>query len=311
MKKINYVFLCGILFVPCQLTAVAGVLRGNWGYHLDAYFESDDNINRAAYDGYRLEDTAAAIDFVAERDQPLSFNAAFIYSIELEHKSYTDWDKLSHSTAALGLEYRFRGHGGFGAPVYSIYSKAKAVDYASRLRDGAAVLLGFSLTKHLTDRTLFVLGLEAYTHNADSDVFDISRNRLYGLFDWRIGQRTSIYLQYQYLDGDIVSSAPSGTYSFGSTVPYEYDDAIYFTESIVTQTGVDPYGRPINIYAENIIPADAYRLEATTGILELGMNLPVTNDQAFQLSVSSYDSQAQYGFNYSGSLVRLDYLLKF
>jgi hypothetical protein len=139
----------------------------------------------------------------------------------------------------------------------------------------------------------------------------LSYNRLFASFDWLIGQATSLYLQYQYLDGDMVSSVPSGTYDPGSSVPYVLDDAVYFVESIVTQTGLDPYGNPVNSYTNNIIPAYAYKADAETDVLELGLNVPFTKDQAFQFSVTSYKSQAQYGFDYSGSLIRLDYLLRF
>ena len=304
-----FAFLSAASFVS---PVCADELRGSWDFSLDVYAESDDNVNHGT-DAYRLDDTVTGVVLGIERDIPFSYNNALIYSFELGYESYSDWDGLNHAIAGAGLEYRFRSGRHFTAPVYSLYAKIRALEFDSKVRDGGETLIGFSLGKRVTDRVQLVFGLEAYQRNADTEVFQLSRNRFYGLFDWRVGYRTSVYLQYQYLKGDIASTGPMGAYTgLGGAVPYIEDDAFYFqvpAGQAQTQPGSGYYGTPT--YTYDVVPAYAYRLDSKTQVIEVGINLPLNNAQAFQLSVSNYDSDAQYNLKYGGTQIRLDYLVRF
>lgn len=323
MKKVYSAGILWLLMVEWVSVSVASDtgLRGGWKSNLNIYVESDDNVNRGT-DYFQLDDTTAGVGLSVERDVPFSFNTAFIYSFDISHKSYSDWDKLSRSQYGLRLEYRFRPSRRFVAPVFSVYAQSYAADYNSALRSGNETSLGFSLSKRITDRTLFVFGLENYQRDADSDIFDIDRNRFYGLFDWRLGQSVSIYLQYQLLDGDIVTSLPQLTDGSGTPIGCHVDDAFMFAESYTIQTGGSYYGGGgSTTTVSTTTAACAYQLDADTTVTEIGLSIPFTASQSLQVALENYDSDAKGSLNYasytlndvsySGTKVRLDYFARF
>ena len=293
--------------------AAAAEIQNTWDLNLDLYVGTDGNINRSAFNEYELDDTSAGIELSLKKHHSLSFNKEFVYSFKLVNESYSEWSKLNHSSAGVGIEYRFRSRTGYTAPIVSLYSEFRSADYSSHLRSGTELVLGISWFKRVTDRVSIVLGLEGVRRDSDSNVFDIDRNRLYGMFDWSLSNPISLYLQYHFLNGDIVSSVPANSYNYGNTVPYQLDDAFHFIDVDTTQNppgSGSPYGGASTTNV-NLIPAYAYQLDAETTVWEIGCNIPITHTQALQIALANYDSEANNEVNYAGSSSRIDYLIRF
>lgn len=282
-----------ILFFLVCLSAQAEDRKKSWRFDTYLYVLEDDNVNRAEAETDQIEDQAIA-DFIGVYySSSKSLDRAMIYSFELEHRSYDKWDGVSNTSLAAGVEYRFRTRRGFTAPVYSITALLGTVNYKSELRDGDKAKLGLSVFKRLTDRVSVVGGLDFSSHDAESDIFDTDQLRWFGVLDYRLFSQSAIYLQYQYLDGDIVSSARPTPKLAAARMYWEAwgaDDA--FSNSSVFRA--------------------AYRFEAETDVWELGFTLGINKSNSFQVSVADYDSTTKEGnINYSGTRTRLDYLLRF
>lgn len=299
MVKISYGI---ILLLLCTSQALAEGHTSPWYTDLSVYAITDDNINRAEAKWDQESDSILGVSADASYTRELSVNKSLVYSAGLAHESYEEWTGLSSTVLNTKVEYRFRTRGSFTAPIYSLFISLEGRDYKSELRDGNQVVAGLSVFKRLTDKVVFTGGVDVKERDADADVFDITNQRVYAVFDYSFGASHSLYLQYQFLDGDIVSSSRP-TQRINAARPYwkawQQDDAFSTRESLGTGLGYQSVDR------------FAYRFDAETNIVSIGYSLPVGHNKTLQLTFDDYDSEAQGDINYQGERARIDLLFRF
>jgi len=83
-----------------------------------------------------------------------------------------------------------------------------------------------------------------------------------------------------------------------------YNEVFYLTGTIRSM------GQCMDMFGG--VPVTAYRMEASTLLLEAGVNIPLGGNQAFDFGASWFNSKAdQGGGKYDGATFRLGYLYRF
>jgi hypothetical protein len=249
-------------------------------------YTSDDNVTRAAREVDILKDSfwaaSAGVSFI----QWLNRNHRLVARGFLRGEVYDKYDGLSNASAGAQVTYQYRASGQFTAPTYGAFLKTAIVEYDSELRDSNLYTLGASWRKPVTDRVTAFAQLAANVRESDSTVFDTREISLLANVDYSIGSRGTVYLTYNYLDGDIVSTVESPwLYIVNAAEAINIDDAFP--------------GRT------------AYRLNATTHVVTLGTNLSIGEGHSLDLSARLADSKADGGVNYERWLYTLAYLVRF
>jgi hypothetical protein len=274
--------------------------RGDaWDFSADVSVLSDDNVTRAYAPGHIRKDTATRIKIDARYALDFSSNRALILTGHLADESYQDFDDISSTQAGLEAEYRFRTRAGFGAPVYSFYINHIQADYETDIRDGDTLEYGLRLSRQYTDRIALAFGAGQSERTADGRVFDLEQTRYYAQLDYRVPNGFQTYLAWYSISGDVYSIAP--------VAPDAYGGGGDFYEA----TERDPafIRNPLN-------PWWAYRLDARTDVLRLGLSISIDGANSFDISVddigaetsnSVIDDSSGPGSGYGGGGTRLDY----
>lgn len=278
----RYVAFFLLLFIQ-PATAVRG---DSWKFGVDVSVLSDDNVTRArAWDIEK--DLITRIDVNARYSLNFSLNRALIFTGRLVGERYRDYDGVSSTQAGLEAEYRFRTRDGFTAPVYSFYISGTQADYKTDIRDGGTLEYGLRVRRRFTDRIAVVAGAGQYKRTADGRVFDLEQTRYFGYLDYRVTNRFQAYLAYYYIDGDTYSISSMAPAVYGSGYVYERDPA--FSE-VVTRW--------------------AYRVNARTDIIRLGLNIGIDRGNSIDISVDDIGSEASnsggYGYGYGSSALTYD-----
>ena len=255
---------------------------------LEAAFTYDDNVTRAERDSDILDDSFLSVQVGTSFLQWLNQNNRVIYRSFLRGEFYDKYDKLSNATAGVSATYQHRASGAFTSPTYGAFIRAAINEYDnSELRDSDLLSVGVSFRKPFTDRIVYTAQLSFNKRDSDSTVFDTSEVSLLQNLDYTLGDSWTMYFTYNYLDGDVTSTA----------VPWL---AIVNVADAINAD--DAFGGGLF----------AYRLDARTHVVTLGSNFRVNEKNSFDLSVRWVDSTAKAAdITYERWVVGLAYLTRF
>jgi hypothetical protein len=266
---------CAVFFLLLagQQPAMAG--HGDpWGIGAEASVLSDDNVTRATGSAIR-RDTATQLQADVYYSFDFSLNRSLIVSGHVLDESYSDFDGISSVQAGLGLEYRFRTHAGFSAPIYSFYINDTRADYETDNRDGDTLEYGLRVRRQYTDRIALAAGAAQSERKAEGRVFDLKQTRYFAQLDYEVPNLFQAYLAYHYIDGDVYSISP--------VAPAAYGGGSDFYEATEFDPAFSAPGRPWW----------AYRLDARTDILRFGFNVAFNGNNAIDISVDDIGSETK------------------
>lgn len=266
-------------------------------FGLDAELTHDTNVNRAAYANEEQADDIYAVEAYAARSFRLSNRGGIVARGGLRLREHREFGDLSNVAALGRVAYRFQPSPGFTSPWIEVASAAEVVRYRdSELRDGYIVSGSVSVGKHMTDRIRFGAGLGLDEREGkEGALYDLSTTRAWLSLDYRVAQKTTIYGSTTWIDGDHVFTA-NNLATQGQLSPY------------ADVTALDP------AFADAFggTPVTAYRMEANTLLFEVGVNIPITGNQALDFGASWFDSEADRGGGkYDGGTYRIGYLYRF
>jgi len=256
----------------------------------EATYTSDSNVTRAQYVGDIQRDQFLSVTAALNYLQWLNPNHRLVYRGFVRAENYRKYDKLSNTTAGLDLAWQYRESGAFTAPLYGVFAKAAIDEYKSTLRDSNLYSAGVSWRKPATDRIQFTAIAAHNWRDSDSTVFDTQDNSFLLNTDYAIGPHSTLYLTYNYLYGDIVSTTTS------STTP-----RLAFIDNADAINADDAFG-------SNAI---AYRLKAHTNVVTLGTNFKLAETQSLDFSGRWIESNATVGISYTRWQLSLAYLVRF
>jgi len=242
----------------------------------------DSNVSRAG-SGYIYNDSILSASIGGNRARALNKRNQLVFSYNLFADRYSTFDKLSRAAADFSVNWRYRASGAFTTPTYGLLARLTGESYASSLRSGMVLEVSGSAQKPLTDRVTMTAIIEMRQRDANNTVFDTSNTSARLNVDYLLGQRSTLYLTYNRISGDMVLSAPSGYTGYKTWYP---DDAFYGGWW-------------------------AYRFDATTDVGTLGLNYAFNEKNALDLSLVSASSQAYGGLSYTSTIASIAWLKRF
>jgi hypothetical protein len=273
------------------LAAAPALAADAWRYGLDADLVHDDNATRGLYDGVK-SDNVLSVEGSATRSLLLGPHSGAVLRGALRYTQFADLKDISNIALVGRGAWRVQPTLGFSAPWYELAAQAQFLRHAdSTLRDGSIFSIDASVGSHVTDRVLLVGGVGLDKRRGDATgVYDLSNTRLWGSLDYRVGVRNTAYARLVRQTGDQVFNVRQ---ALGLGV-WALDPAL---------TSV--YGAPGN----------AYRIDATTLIVELGFNYPLRRNDALDISVLRSSSKANEGLaegqKYTATQLRASYVYRF
>lgn len=281
-----YATVVGALLIGSTAPTLAASLSvdGELGY------ATDDNVARAARENEVLDDRFATIGAGVSWRQPFATRFRAVTRVLGRYEAYDDFKELSNAAGGVSLNLQFRPRGNLLAPTFSAFGKAQVADYGSAMRDGYSYSWGVSLEKPLTDRIVTSVTLATNERDSKSEVLDTGDVSASLNVDYQFTPRLATYLGYQYLDGDIVSTAsPFWLAIVNEATAIQADDAFG--------------GAAANRFA--------YRLDGETQLFTIGMNFSFDEHYALDLSGRHAEAESDGGIRYQRTSVNLAYLLRF
>lgn len=278
-------FLCVALILP-----LSSVVHAAIAVDAEVAYTTDDNVTRAQHDSDILKDRFLSVTAGANYLWRLNPNHRVVFRGVLRAEDYDEYNGLSNISGGLHVTYQYRRSGAFSEPVYGAFAKGAISEYKSELRDSNLYSIGVSWRKPVTDRISFTAILSGNWRDSDSTVFDTQDISLLLNTDYTIGSRWTVYLTYNYLDGDITS-----------TSVYTTSPRLNFVNNADAINADDAFASG----------AVAYRLDAQTDVITLGTNFKLAERHSLDLSGRWIESKAKAGISYERLQFSLAYLVRF
>jgi len=270
-----------------------------WRFSASGDAAYDDNVTRGLYDADIKGDTLLSVEGAATRSLLLSERSGALFRGAARYTNYTTFSDLSNIALSGRAAWRYQPGRSFSSPIFEVAGALAWLQFAdSTLRDGTLGTLEASVASHLTDRVRGSAGFGWDTRNGGDPgrpgevaIYDLSNTRLWVSADWRFGLRNTLYARFTQVSGDQVFNSVTVS---GLSGAWATDPALE-----------KELGGTVN----------SYRVDASTQVYEIGVNLPLSGPHTLDFSYYGYTSKAeegpQSGNSYSGAVVRATYLYRF
>lgn len=261
----------------------------SWRYSGNAGIAYDSNPANV-----RSEDSAQPASFLAaglsaERAAPLTAQSGLLLRLSLNGEGYARHEALSNARAAAMLRWSLRPGSDFYTPLLALWSSASYAEYDSRIRDGVEVRAGLFVQEQLTTTLRTRLGAQWTERKARGDAFEVAGHSVSLNVDWAAGGPTSLYLGYQYYDGDLVSTNALRERAVRAASAVTADDAFGGVEA--------------NQFA--------FRLRSHAHLATLGYNYALTRTCALDAQLQGINASANTGSRYRRYFSALSLLFRF
>jgi len=256
----------------------------------------DSNVNRAA--DLRRADEFVDLEGYAARSFQTGYRSGLVLRAALRGREYFAYSDLSNIGLSGRVAWRIQPTPGYSNPWFEAAFSAEGLRFRdSAIRDGAIVSATVSAGSWFTDRLRGVAGA-GYDHRiaTEGEVYDLKNPKLWASIDWRATDALTVYGTGTLIDGQQVVTVMNWT---GSAWTGGYSGASY------SAWARDP------VFARGNERFTAYRVDARTTVLELGLHWAVTGTQAIDVSATRYAAKADNGPTYDGYLVRAGWIYRF
>ena len=285
-NMLTRIIICGGIVLLSATAYASGI-----SYQGEVSVATNDNINNAWREKDVRKDTSLMARFGAGKAYVLSDNSGFLVSGGLQTEAHRAFDKINFLAARAAVAYRTRPGVHFSSPEYTVELSAREKLSASSIRDSTTFDLKFELFTRVTELTSVLAGAAYSVEEAEGDVFDQSRARIYANVDLLLSPRSTLFITYLFVSGDVVSvGTPDSLSLVLAADALEPDDA--FGDGTVTG-------------------ALAYRLNADTHIVNLGYNLAMNHNSSVDASLRWLSSSAAQNIDYDSLTFRVSYLFQF
>lgn len=270
-----------------------------WRFGASGELAHDDNATRGLYDADQKGDSILSVEGSATRSMPLGARSGALFRAAAKYSHFATFDDLSNLSLSGKAAWRIQPGTGFSSPIFEVAGTLDWLQHAdSELRDGTIMTLEASVGSHLTDRVRLGGGFAWDKRNGGDPgrtgevaIYDMDSTRLWVNLDYRFGVGNTAYARITQVEGDQVFNSVTVN---GLTGAWATDPA--FAAELGRAT-------------------DSYRVDSSTTVFDVGMNVPLARAHALDFLYTSYSSKAkegtQNGNKYSGSIVRATYLYRF
>lgn len=247
----------------------------------------DDNVSRAESGRDIKPDNSLGLELKASRSLMLTPNSGMLVSGGVRLTEHAHYDDLSNLSANLTAAYRIQPVVGYSAPWLELGGMLQRLYFRhSDIRDGTLLETHMTVGKRFTDRIRLQgsLGWEQRWADA-SDVYELSRRRLFLLADYKLSPTAALY----------------GSLSRD------------FGDQAVTSSPAPQLGRSARAIADDPAFGDrrAYRLDAIADIYGLGASIALNAGSTLDLGVQHFRISADGGHAYAGTELRASWLYRF
>jgi len=281
------------------LLAVPAYAAPEWRFAASGEVAYDDNATRGLFDADVKGDTILAAEGSAARSVRLGERSGALFRAAARFSHFATFDDLSNLALTGRAAWRTQASRGFGSPIFELAGSLTLLQHAdSKLRDGNIATVEASVGSHVTDRVRLGAGLGIDARSGGDTgragevaIYDMDDTRLWASVDWRFGARNTLYARISQVDGDQVFNS-------------------------VTVSGLSGAWATDTAFAKELGRAtDSYRVDSTTRIYEIGVNLPLAGPHALDFLYSGYSAKAEegpfIGNKYTGAVFRATYLYRF
>lgn len=282
------------------LTVIAASAQAGFVIDGEATAVYDSNVSRAERDRDILQDESLlGSASLSWRTQPGNTTALSLRGF-LEGEAYNEITTLGRVTAGGQAVLRWQPVLGFMEPVYQFSATAQLDDYNVDQRDSLVYTVQAFASQRVNDRIMASYGVEGVLRRSEGTVFDTSNGRAFLSLDFMLSKTWSAYGAYSFLYGDTFSAAQV---AFCNGVPAgDIFPLIQASEAIEKDDAFN------SKFCGTWV---AYRLDATTNSLTLGVNKAFSHSLSADVSVQGVDVHAEGNNNYQRMLVRAGLLARF
>ena len=286
-------------FAAALLLAAPLALAEPVRFGLDAEYTYDENVSRGLYDADRKADNILAAEGSLTGSTPLGSRGGFVYRVAARYNYLSTFQDLSNIALSGRAAYRIQPGTSYSSPFFEAAANVVWLSHSdSTLRDGTITTLEVSIGSHLTDRLRLSGGMGVDERNGGDPgrpgevaIYDMTNTRLWATLDYRFGVRNNVYARFMQINGDQVFNSVTVSGISGS---WATDPAL-----------AKELGGTVN----------AYRVDASTFVFDLGVNIPLGGSRAIDFLATSYGSKVNegpyMGQKYNGLLLRAAYLYRF
>lgn len=283
------------------LVGSAGANEGSpWFVDGEVALIADDNVSRADRTRDIVEDESALANVAIAWHRKLKINLAATVRGFVETEQFDTVDTLNRTSAGAQAMLRWQPHRGYTATIYQFSFASQLDDYDADQRDSTVYTVQTFATRRITDRITASLGLEGMVRDSDGTVFDQRQGRLFLNGDYRLGEHWSAYGTYSFLKGDTFSSAQV---NFCNGVPAnDIYGLVAYSEAVESDEAFN------RAFCGNWL---AYRLDADTQSLTLGLNRGLGHRFSLDVSAQQVRVEAEGDNYYRRTLLRAGLLARF
>jgi len=266
-------------------------------------FSHEDNIGRAEQNQDIHSDNILNLSAAASYMHQLGYNSGVLLKAGGQWSDYNKFTKLDNLMLDITATYKYKPNLHYTSPWFSLGIRlSESIYNKSDLRDNYAVHVDVMSGKRFTDRILLKTGLGYKHQNARTDqvgllggkLFDIEYHKAFIGADYFYKQ-SIFYTQYTYQNGDVVSSSSTPTRKIViASDEVQWDDAL--TDDSLVNSSYGVYG---------------YRLDATTHIVDFGINYALNRASALDLNIQYINVRGDGGNNYTNYVANIGLLYRF
>jgi hypothetical protein len=277
---------CGLLLALAPLAPLAALPDPFFDVSVGCHY--DDNQNRARPRSDQRADMVATARVVGGWGFDVGTASRLMVTAGVDGELWDRFGRLDQVQGLLSLVWRSKLGLGPTAPTLRLAAEAQAVDSRSALRSGTGLVASARLGRRFGDRFEGALSYFYEHRDADSAAFDHRAHSLLGSLAADLGEASTFTLRYQARQGDVTSVAAPNPLILAAAEVRDDDDA---------------YGQPGWI---------AYRLDATTHVLSLGLDSAISDHAAVDVRWErQYTDTEEEGLAYGNNVLRFAYRLGF
>ena len=285
-----------LLFLLFSHSAYAIQDKSPWSYNARLTLGSDDNLTQAQRSRDKAEDTSVEVGVSTAYSRLINNKQGYTFVIFGTYKAQNKFDNFNTGKIGGSAVYRFQPVLGFTQPFYKASATVKAEELKFDQRDSTIYEYRLSATKRITDRLTANLGIGHDERDSDGTVFDQKRNRAFLGFDLRLNNKSLIYTNYNYIDGDTNSTIFTGV----------VDSSLF---GVIAASEARERDQAISDHAGGIWMA--YKVDAKTNTYTLGYNRAIGSGMAVDLSALYVDVETEGNGEYQRLITRLSLLMRF
>lgn len=276
------------LYILVSLLACAGAAHAaSTHIDLDLSARHDNNLSRGESGHDSFSDDVLDIAPTLTHSILLTPNSGVRFRGGLRLAERAKYTELNLVAANIGASYRIQPVAGYSAPWIELGARLERESYRdSDIRSGGLLLAEAIVGKRFTDRIGGRAGFGWERRWADDmQVFEWHRHRIFAMADYKLGLETTLYASLSRDFGDQVFTATPNP-NFLKYAKAVANDPVFGARR-------------------------AYRLDAISAALELGVSMPLNSSNTLDVGVRRFHADADGGHTYDDTVLRASWLYRF